>query len=265
MGKNKTPGKAAAKAAKKAKANEKQTKRETKNAKKSKIAPEDDLEAILDEMRQEWEKAHKVTEETDTGPPSRRANSTLTPCPNGNHLWCIGGEYFSEDGKAHFYNDVYRYAPDKDEWRLYTSPTSPSPRSAHSVVGTPANGGQLFLFGGEFSSLNQTTFHHASHYKSWERIETKTSPSARSGHRMAMWKHYILLFGGFNDPGIKTKYFDDLWIFDTQLYNWKQVEFGPTARRPSSGFSFLPTADGVVLHGGYVKEYVKGKRVEGKR
>ncbi|QRV76349.1 kelch repeat-containing protein 3 [Ceratobasidium sp. AG-Ba] len=260
MGKNKTPGKAAAKAAKKAKANEKQTKRETKNAKKSKIAPEDDLEAILDEMRQEWEKAHKVTEETDTGPPSRRANSTLTR-----------GEYFSEDGKAHFYNDVYRYAPDKDEWRLYTSPTSPSPRSAHSVVGTPANGGQLFLFGGEFSSLNQTTFHHYRDFwvfsiesKSWERIETKTSPSARSGHRMAMWKHYILLFGGFNDPGIKTKYFDDLWIFDTQLYNWKQVEFGPTARRPSSGFSFLPTADGIVLHGGYVKEYAKGKRVEGK-
>ncbi|KAG8726704.1 hypothetical protein FRC12_023157 [Ceratobasidium sp. 428] len=50
MGKNKTPGKAAAKAAKKAKANEKQAKRETKTAKKSKSAPEDDLEAILDEV-----------------------------------------------------------------------------------------------------------------------------------------------------------------------------------------------------------------------
>ncbi|KAF8680544.1 Galactose oxidase [Rhizoctonia solani] len=241
-------GKAAAKAAKKAKANEKQAKRETKVAKKAKGKEEggDDLEAIL-------EQAHKVTEEISTGPPSRRANSTLTACPSGNYLWCIGGEYFSEDGKAHFYNDVYRYSPDKNEWRLYTSPTSPSPRSAHAVASSPASGGQLFLFGGEFSSLNQTTFHH-------------TSPSARSGHRMAMWKHYILLFGGFNDPGIKTKYFDDLWLFDTQLYTWKQIEFGPTAKRPSarSGFSFIPTAEGVILHGGYVKEYVKGKRVEGK-
>ncbi|KAF8609724.1 galactose oxidase [Ceratobasidium sp. AG-I] len=275
MAKAKASGKAVAKAAKKAKANEKQTKRETKTAKKSKAkdAPEDDLEAILDEMRQEWEKAHKVTEETDTGPPSRRASSTLTACPNGNHLWCIGGEYFSDDGKAHFFNDVFRYSPDKNEWRLYTSPASPSPRSAHAVVGTPANGGQLFLFGGEFSSLNQTTFHHYRDFwvfsiedKTWERIETKTSPTARSGHRMAMWKHYIFLFGGFNDPGIKTKYFDDLWMFDTQLYVWKQIEFGPTARRPSprSGFSFLPTTEGIILHGGYVKEYVKGKRVEGK-
>ncbi|CEL57405.1 Kelch repeat-containing protein 3 OS=Saccharomyces cerevisiae (strain ATCC 204508 / S288c) GN=KEL3 PE=1 SV=1 [Rhizoctonia solani AG-1 IB] len=268
-------GKAAAKAAKKAKANEKQAKRETKTAKKTKGKedPDDDLEAILEQMRQDWEKAHKVTEEISTGPPSRRANSTLTACPSGNYLWCIGGEYFSEDGKAHFYNDVYRYSPDKNEWRLYTSPTSPSPRSAHAVVPSPANGGQLFLFGGEFSSLNQTTFHHYRDFwvfsietKSWERVETKTSPSARSGHRMAMWKHYILLFGGFNDPGIKTKYFDDLWMFDTQLYIWKQIEFGPTAKRPSarSGFSFIPTAEGVILHGGYVKEYVKGKRVEGK-
>jgi hypothetical protein len=51
-------------------------------------------------MRREWEEAHTVTEELVEGPPSRRANATLTACPNGNHLWCIGGEYFSEDGKA---------------------------------------------------------------------------------------------------------------------------------------------------------------------
>jgi len=41
-----------------------------------------------------------VTEELVEGPPSRRANATLTACPSGNHLWCIGGEFFSEDGKA---------------------------------------------------------------------------------------------------------------------------------------------------------------------
>ena len=51
-------------------------------------------------MRLEWEQAHTVTEEVVEGPPSKRANATLTACPNGNHLWCIGGEYFSEDGKA---------------------------------------------------------------------------------------------------------------------------------------------------------------------
>ena len=88
-------------------------------------------------MRKEWEEAHKVTEEIVEGPPSRRANATLTACPSGNYLWCIGGEFFSEDGKAvrtllsmpltfadvtpqYFYNDVYRYTPEKvspsDKW-----------------------------------------------------------------------------------------------------------------------------------------------------
>lgn len=220
-------------------------------------------------MRREWEAAHTVTEELVEGPPSRRANATLTACPNGNHLWCIGGELFSEDGKAYFYNDVFRYTPEKDEWRKFVSPTCPGPRSAHSVVATPTGGGKIFLFGGEFSSLHQTTFHHyrdfwvfdiATH--SWDRIDTHVRPSARSGHRMAMWKHYIVLFGGFYDPGVTTRYLNDLWIFDTQAYSWRQVEFRDTDTRPSprSGFSFLPSTDGILLHGGYCKEYTKGKR-----
>lgn len=36
-----------------------------------------------------------------------------------------------------------------------------------------------------------------------------------------------------------------------------------TYPRPRSGFSFLPCPDGVILHGGYCKEYVKGKRPVG--
>jgi hypothetical protein len=51
-------------------------------------------------MQLEWDRAHIVSEELAEGPPSRRANATLTACPSGNHLWCIGGEFFSEDGKA---------------------------------------------------------------------------------------------------------------------------------------------------------------------
>ncbi|KAF9049842.1 hypothetical protein BJ165DRAFT_1341529 [Panaeolus papilionaceus] len=220
-------------------------------------------------MRKEWEAAHTVTEELVEGPPTRRANATLTPCPNGSHLWCIGGEFFSEDGKAYFYNDVFRYTPEKDEWRKFVSQTCPGPRSAHAVVASPAGGGKLFLFGGEFSSLHQNSFHHYRDFwvfdiptHSWDRIETKIRPSARSGHRMAVWKHLIVLFGGFYDPGITTRYLNDLWVFDTQEYKWTQIELKENESKPSprSGFSFLPCVDGIILHGGYCKEYAKGKR-----
>ncbi|KII91387.1 hypothetical protein PLICRDRAFT_38137 [Plicaturopsis crispa FD-325 SS-3] len=267
--------KSAAKAAKKAKAAQKVEKREKKKVSKNKDNDEDDdddLEGILDKMRREWEEAHTVTEELVEGPPSRRANAALTACPNGNHLWCIGGEFFSDDGKAYFYNDVFRYTPEKDEWRKFVSKTCPGPRSAHSVVASPASGGKLFLFGGEFSSLHQNTFHHYRDFwcfdipsHSWDRIDTKVRPTARSGHRMAMWKHFVVLFGGFYDPGIITKYLNDLWLFDTQEYKWRQIDFKDADRKPSprSGFSFLPTADGILLHGGYCKEYTKGKRPVG--
>ncbi|TFY62977.1 hypothetical protein EVJ58_g3529 [Rhodofomes roseus] len=250
--------KTAAKAAKKAKAVQKVERKEKKTAGKSREEEEDDqdLEGILDKMQREWEEAHKVTEELVEGPPSRRANATFTPCPTGNYLWAIGGEFFTDDNKA-------------DEWRKFVSPTCPGPRSAHAVVSSPAGGGKLYLFGGEFSSLYQNSFHHYRDFwcfdisaHIWDRIETKMRPTARSGHRMAMWKHYVVLFGGFYDPGFKTNYLNDLWMFDTQEYKWRQVEFKDAERKPSprSGFSFLPTADGILLHGGYCKEYPKGSR-----
>lgn len=44
------------------------------------------------------------------------------------------------------YNDLYRYSIDKDEWKKYTSPNSPGPRSAHQIAIMPT--GTLFLFGG---------------------------------------------------------------------------------------------------------------------
>ncbi|KAI1784172.1 galactose oxidase [Ganoderma leucocontextum] len=273
--KGKEASKATLKAAKKAKATQKVEKKEKKKVTKTKDEFEDDdqdLEGILDRIQREWEEAHKVTEELVEGPPSRRANATLTPCPNGNHLWCIGGEFFSEDGKAYFYSDVFRYSPEKNEWRKFVSPTCPGPRSAHAVVASPAGGGKLYLFGGEFSSLYQNSFHHYRDFwcfdvstHSWDRIETKVRPTARSGHRMAMWKHYIVLLGGFYDPGIKTNYLNDLWLFDTQEYKWRQIEFRDADRKPSprSGFSFIPTPEGILLHGGYCKEYVKGSRPVG--
>lgn len=276
MGKKKSAAKveskASAKAAKKVKAEQKIDKKQKKKQTKADDDDEEDLETILEKMRQEWEDAHAVTEELVEGPPSRRANATMTACPNGNHLWCIGGEFFSPDNKAYFYNDVFRYNPEKDEWRKYVSKVCPGPRSAHAVVPYPAGGGKLFLFGGEFSSLHQNSFHHYRDFwcfdvstHSWDRIDTKIRPSARSGHRMAVWKHYVVLFGGFYDPGITTRYHDDLWVFDIQEYKWQMIEFKANDARPSarSGFSFLPTAEGIVLHGGYCKEYAKGKRPVG--
>lgn len=40
----------------------------------------------------------------------------------------------------------------------------------------------------------------------WEQLPGRGGPSARSGHRMALHKHRIVLFGGFQDTGKVTTY-----------------------------------------------------------
>lgn len=297
MGKKGKPsaGKAAAKAAKKEKAEKQATRKLTKqtakqksqsnantstgnskqNGKKKSAAAidddEEDLDALLAKYREQWEQEHVVSEEKVGGPPSRRANATFTPCPLGNDLYLFGGEYFNGE-RVSFYQDMYRYIPEKNEWRTYASKNQPGPRSAHQMAATAAQGGMLWLFGGEFSGARQNAFHHyrdlwafSVESKAWERIDTKLRPSARSGHRMTFWKHYLVLFGGFIDTGIKTQYLNDLWVFDTQnTFKWTEIKQNDLRRPPPrSGFSFLSSPEGIVLHGGYCKKYVKGQRTQG--
>ena len=81
-------------------------------------------------------------------PPSPRASSTLVGSPsNSNELLLFGGEYY--DGSlATFYNDLYIYLINRDEWRRVTSPNSPLPRSGHAWC-RGGNAGGVYLFGGK--------------------------------------------------------------------------------------------------------------------
>ncbi|CCE33924.1 related to Kel2p and Kel1p [Claviceps purpurea 20.1] len=257
--------------AKKAKKAEKAAKQATKGEKKAKTKAakidgsdvEDvDLDELLEEYRRQQEQFHKVTETVCDAPPRPRAASTLMASPTDtNNLLLFGGEYFN-GSLAQFYNDLHIYNISRDEWRCVTSPNAPLPRSGHAWT-RASNPNHVYLFGGEFSSPKQGTFHHYSDFwrlepatREWTKIEVKgkdKSPSARSGHRMTYWKQYIILFGGFQDTSNQTKYLADLWIFDTVEYVWHcptlpQAQLKPDAR---SSFTLLPCDQGAVLYGGY--------------
>lgn len=70
---------------------------------------------------------------------------------------------------------------------------------------------------------------------------------------MTYWKHYIILFGGFQDTSNQTKYLADLWIFDTQNFSWHTPTLPPAQLKPDarSSFTLLPHEKGAVLYGGY--------------
>ncbi|KAJ3062436.1 hypothetical protein HDU98_001697, partial [Podochytrium sp. JEL0797] len=182
-------------------------------------------------------------------------------------LVLFAGEYYNGQ-KVALFNDLFVYNTEKTDWRKIISPNSPGPRSSHQLVIT--NAGRGFLFGGEFVSSNQTTFFHYKDFwsvdlktYSWEKLEVGKKPSPRSGHRMVLWKHYILCFGGFYDAGNETRYLDDLWVFDTVECKWIAVEMPEPRPTKRSGVDLIVSGDTLALYGGYTKEVVKGKVARG--
>ena len=258
--------------AKKARAEQKskknQAKAEQKDKKMSKkINGEEeeedmDIEEVLANFKKEQEQFEQVNIE-NVAKPTRRINSCMisNPTHGKSELIIFGGENTSsETSTTHFYNDLYTYTPDNDQWKKITSQNSPMPRSSAAMAAHPS--GITLIHGGEFSSPKQNTFYHYSDSwlldcttKEWTKIEQKNGPSARSGHRLTIWKNYFILHGGFRDLGTSTSYLNDCWLFDITSYKWKQIEFPQNHPVPDarSGHSLIPTQEGAVLWGGYCK------------
>ncbi|XP_010555531.1 PREDICTED: kelch domain-containing protein 4 [Tarenaya hassleriana] len=242
------------------KAEEKKARRETK-----KLSPEDDIDAILLSIQKEEAKKKEVHVEENVPAPSPRSNCTLTINPlKETELILYGGEFYNGH-KTFVYGDLYRYDVDKHEWKLISSPNSPPPRSAHQAV---AWKNYLYIFGGEFTSPNQERFHHYKDFwmldlktNQWEQLNLKGCPSPRSGHRMVLYKHKIIIFGGFYDTLREVRYYNDLYVFDLDQYKWQEIKPTPSAMWPTarSGFQFFVYQDEIFLYGGYSKEVSSDK------
>ncbi|KAK4735139.1 hypothetical protein R3W88_009400 [Solanum pinnatisectum] len=259
--KTKKPGKGKEKTEKKtAKAEEKRARRESK-----KLSPEDDIDAILLSIQKEEAKKKEIHIEENVPAPSPRSNCSLNINPlKETELVLYGGEFYN-GSKTFVYGDLYRYDVEKQEWKLISSPNSPPPRSAHQAV---AWKNCLYIFGGEFTSPNQERFHHYKDFwvldlktNQWEQLNYKGCPSPRSGHRMILYKHKIIVFGGFYDTLREVRYYNDLHVFDLDQYKWQEIKPTPGCMWPSarSGFQFFVYQDEIYLYGGYSKELSSDK------
>ncbi|KAL2346997.1 hypothetical protein Fmac_000997 [Flemingia macrophylla] len=259
--KTKKPGKGKEKTERKtARAEEKKARRETK-----KLSPEDDIDAILLSIQKEEAKKKEVHVDDNVPAPSPRSNCSLTVNPlKETELILYGGEFYNGN-KTFVYSDLYRYDAEKLEWKLVSSPNSPPPRSAHQAV---AWKNYIYIFGGEFTSPNQERFHHYKDFwmldlktNQWEQLNLKGCPSPRSGHRMVLYKHKIILFGGFYDTLREVRYYNDLFVFDLDQFKWQEIKPKPGAMWPTgrSGFQLFVYQDDIFLYGGYSKEVSSDK------
>ncbi|XP_076470965.1 kelch domain-containing protein 4-like [Babylonia areolata] len=251
----------------KEKTEQKTEKKAAKRAKKELAEKgEDDIEKMIAEFVEKDKQLTQIREEK-CSPPSPRSNMTLVAHPDRDELIMFGGEYYT--GKnMYLYNDLFFYNIRKNEWSKVTSPNAPPPRSAHQAVMVAAGGGQMWVFGGEFSSHSQNQFYHYRDLwvlhlrdKTWEQFKSpgKQGPSARSGHRMVAFKNQLILFGGFHNNNRDCKYYNDVWAFDLSSYAWSQLAPVGAGPGPRSGCILCPTLTGsrLLVYGGYSLQKVK--------
>lgn len=200
--------------------------------------------------------------------PLPRANFSFTYIPTSNDFFMFGGEYYNGVENIVF-DTVYRYDPDptnfrssvdddgvkidsnnmsslQGEWKRITCPSpSPQPRCAHSAV---YYNNYVYVFGGEFATASQ--FHHYKDFwrynleqNLWEEILSSSGkklkcPSPRSGHRCIVWRHYMILYGGFYEALKDTRWFDDLWVFDMRSNKWDEIKYSNLSTKPEARSAF---------------------------
>nr|XP_026484323.1 kelch domain-containing protein 4 isoform X1 [Vanessa tameamea] len=219
---------------------------------------EEDIAKVIAEIEREEAKRAAASEKALPNPPTARAYASLTPHPTNNELILFGGE-FHNGKQTEVYNDLLFFNAANGTWKQVKAPGAPPPRSAHQAVATPANKGELWVFGGEFTSPSETQFHHYKDLwcfslaeKKWEKVLAPNGPSARSGHRMVLLGRKLFVFGGYCDDGRECKYFDDLYTFCLDNREWTKLT--PTGRGPTarSACVMLPAGnDSLVIYGGF--------------
>ena len=206
------PSKKEIEAAKKAARAERQAKKQAKSSKKQAkgggelMGGEEDIESILAEARARVSSRTAVSVSV-VPQPSRRSNFSLTALPNGDML-LFGGE-FCDGQSTVVYNELFQWNVGRNEWRQIASLNTPPPRCSHQAV---LYKDRVYVFGGEYATLDQ--FHHYNDLwvldlktHAWSELRTGGDvPSPRSGHRMAVWRSFLVVFGGFYEAAKEVRW-----------------------------------------------------------
>ena len=231
--------------------------------------------AVMVQQAKKLRSKGKQPTEKDVAPPSARANAACVAHPTRpSEVVIFGGEIW--DGETtRPYDDLLIFNHEKNVWRKIESPGGPTARSSSQMW---AYKSFIFVHGGEFVSQSQSQFMH---FRDTHRMDMNTClweeltagqpgtacPSARSGHRITTWRaHSAVLFGGFYDNALESRYYDDLWVLSDIAAGGKWTLLGHPAscqrqndappllqERPHarSGHTLAIHKDTAFLYGGY--------------
>lgn len=157
-----------------------------------------------------------------------------------------------------------QYAKEQEQYHAITEIASdpPSARTSGTLIASPANENELFLFGGEYFNGATAKFFNDLHIysikqDSWKKLTSPNSPLPRSGHawcRAANTKDIYLFGGEFSSPKQGTFYhYNDFWHLDPTNREWTRVETkSKTAAPPArSGHRMVGFKQYIILFGGF--------------
>ncbi|RMZ70630.1 Kelch repeat [Pyrenophora seminiperda CCB06] len=157
-----------------------------------------------------------------------------------------------------------QYAKEQEQHHAITEIAAepPSARTSCTLIASPANENEIFLFGGEyFNGATAKFFNDLMIYNikqdAWKQVTSPNSPLPRSGHawcRAANTKDVYLFGGEFSSPKQGTFYhYNDFWKLDPTNREWTRMEGkSKTAAPPArSGHRMVGFKQYIILFGGF--------------
>jgi hypothetical protein len=139
----------------------------------------------------------------------------------------------------------------------------PSPRSSCTIIASPTNRNELFIYGGEFMDATGTCRFYNDLYVyniskgEFSHVTSPNSPPPRSGHaccRSGNSNKIYMGFGEFSSPKQGIFYhFNSMYVLDPDTREWSQVEPKGKGKSPParSGHRMTYWKNFIILFGGF--------------
>lgn len=180
--------------------------------------------------------------------PGKRWGHTCNAVRGGKLLYVFGG-YGKDNCQT---NQVHVFDTVTQKWsEPVMKGTPPSPRDSHSCTTV---GDNLFTFGGT-DGLNPLKDLHIldTFTNTWVSPTLRgEGPEAREGHSAALVGRRLFIFGGCgkNLNNSDEKYYNDLYILNTETYVWKRANTSGTPPSPRDSHTCSSWKNKVVVIGG---------------
>lgn len=177
--------------------------------------------------------------------------SPSMPCARSRHSVCVwGGGVFVYGGRGTrgTLKDFWRYDIANNTWSnvIVEGEFRPPCLQEHTALTYKGN---MFIFGGEFTSTNETplwTFNFRA--REWRKQAAKSwGPGTRRSHTAVIHESSMFVFGGYIDMRGAS---DELWQYELDTARWVRVKWKREGPCPRYSHSAAVGAGGMWVYGG---------------